>query len=95
MNTTIDQIHEYIGAESPEIETLYYVVSQSDEYRDYLLKQMIDSLNPETEPLEKLNDIHELMGFINGFRLAWHLRKQQKDDTAEAPIQMIREEQPA
>lgn len=95
MNTTIDQINEYIETNCSKIEILYYIVAQSDEYRDYQLKQMIDSLNPETEPLEALNDVHELMGFINGFRLAWRRREWQKDEAVETRVQMIKEEQPA
>lgn len=80
MNTTVKEIKEYIEANYQWAKVSYDLIIESDEYRDNSLKKMVDSLDPETETLEELNNIHELIGFINGFRLAWRMREWQKDE---------------
>lgn len=95
MNTTVKQIKEYIETNYLWAKTSYDLIIESDEYRDNLLKGMVDSLNQETESLEELNNIHELMGFINGFRLSWRMRELQRDEAVKTQAQMITEEQPA
>ncbi len=95
MNTTVKEIKEYIEANYLWAKTSYDLIIESDEYRDNLLKGMVDSLDPETETFEELSNIHELMGFINGFRLSWRMRELQRDEAVKTKAQMIGEEQPA